>query len=108
MENVLTVVARIRAAKGKGDALAALLSEQAGVVRKAEPGCLTYRVQLDDGSPQGAVFLRNVCGRSGIRTSPQGASFRLSPASRIGRIGGRCRSRGDFPFPYRMTNVEQG
>src|SRR5258705_484464 len=43
MANVLTVVAKIRAAKGKGDALAALLAEQAGVVRKAEPGCLVYR-----------------------------------------------------------------
>ena len=43
MANVLTVVAKIRAAKGKGDALAALLAEQAGVVRKAEAGCLVYR-----------------------------------------------------------------
>ena len=33
MANVLTVVARVRAAKDRGDALAALLSEQAGVVR---------------------------------------------------------------------------
>lgn len=40
----VTVVARIRAAKGKGDALAALLTEQVGVVRKAEPGCLAYRL----------------------------------------------------------------
>ena len=39
----VTVVARIRAAQGKGDALAALLTEQVGVVRKAEPGCLVYR-----------------------------------------------------------------
>ncbi|TMH05538.1 MAG: hypothetical protein E6H69_00350 [Betaproteobacteria bacterium] len=44
MANILTVVARIRAAKDKGDALAALLSEQAAVVRNAEPGCLVYRV----------------------------------------------------------------
>jgi len=44
MINVLTVVARIRAAGGKGDALAALLSEQAAAVRAAEPGCLVYRV----------------------------------------------------------------
>jgi quinol monooxygenase YgiN len=36
-------VATIRAAKGKGDALAALLEEQAEAVRKAEPGCLVYR-----------------------------------------------------------------
>ena len=38
MADVLTVVAKIRAAKGKGDALAALLKEQAAVVQKAEPG----------------------------------------------------------------------
>jgi hypothetical protein len=38
MDSVLTVVAKVRAAKGKGDALAALLAEQAGVVRSAEPG----------------------------------------------------------------------
>ncbi|MEO5764828.1 MAG: putative quinol monooxygenase [Casimicrobiaceae bacterium] len=40
----VTVVARIRAADGKADALAALLIEQVGVVRKAEPGCLAYRL----------------------------------------------------------------
>jgi len=43
MADVLTVVAKIRAAKGKGDALAALLKEQVAAVRKAEPGCLIYR-----------------------------------------------------------------
>jgi len=40
----VTVVARLRAAPGKGDALAALLTEQVSVVRKAEPGCLAYRL----------------------------------------------------------------
>ena len=44
MANALVVVAKISAAKGKGDALAALLSEQAAVVLKAEPGCLVYRL----------------------------------------------------------------
>ncbi len=44
MANVLTIVAKLRAAKGMGDALAALLSEQAAAVRSAEPGCLVYRV----------------------------------------------------------------
>jgi quinol monooxygenase YgiN len=50
MNENLAVVARIRAAKGKGDALAALLTEQAAVVRKEEPGCLVYRVHraVDD------------------------------------------------------------
>ena len=33
MANVLTVIAKIRAAKGKGDALAALLTEQVGALR---------------------------------------------------------------------------
>ena len=44
MAGALTVVARIRAAKGKGDALAALLTEQTTAVLKAEPGCLVYRL----------------------------------------------------------------
>ena len=52
MANVLTVVAKIRAAKGKGDALAALLAEQAGVVRKAEPGCLVYRPHRSTKDPE--------------------------------------------------------
>ncbi len=56
MANVLTVVARIRAAKDKGDALAALLSEQAGVVRKAEPGCLVYRVHRSTKEPELFLF----------------------------------------------------
>ena len=44
MPNVFTVVAKVRAAKGKGDAMAAFLTEQAAVVLKAEKGCLVYRV----------------------------------------------------------------
>jgi len=44
MGTEVIVIARIRAAKGKGDALAALLTEQAAVVRAAEPGCLAYRL----------------------------------------------------------------
>jgi quinol monooxygenase YgiN len=56
MANVLTVVARIRAAKDKGDSLAALLFEQAGVVRKAEPGCLAYRVHRSTKEPELFLF----------------------------------------------------
>ena len=52
MANVLTVVAKIRAAKGKGDALAALLTEQAAAVRKAEPGCLVYRPHRSTKDPE--------------------------------------------------------
>ena len=44
MADVLTVVAKIRAAKGKGDALAALLKEQAGVcARRSRAASSTAR-----------------------------------------------------------------
>ena len=56
MANVLTVVAKVRAAKGKGDALAALLAEQAGVVRKNEPGCLAYRPHRSTKDPDLFIF----------------------------------------------------
>jgi quinol monooxygenase YgiN len=51
----VTVVAKVRAAKGKGDALAALLVEQAAAVRSAEPGCLVYRPHRSTKDPE--VFL---------------------------------------------------
>jgi quinol monooxygenase YgiN len=55
MANILTVVAKLRAANGKGDALAAMLIEQAAAVRAAEPGCLVYRPHRSDKDPD--VFL---------------------------------------------------
>ena len=56
MSNEVTVVARLRAAPGKGDALAALLTEQVGVVRNAEPGCLAYRLHRSTRDPDLFVF----------------------------------------------------
>jgi len=56
MANVLTVVAKIRAAKGKGDALTALLKEQVAVVKKAEPGCLVYRPHRSTKDPDLFLF----------------------------------------------------
>ena len=56
MADVLSIVAKIRAAKGKGDALAALLAEQAAVVRKAEPGCLVYRPHRSSKDPELFLF----------------------------------------------------
>jgi len=55
-DNMVCVVARLRAAKGKGDALAALLTEQVGVVRKAEPGCLAYRLHRAADDPELFLF----------------------------------------------------
>lgn len=54
--NEVTVVARIRAAKGQGDALAALLGEQVAAVRKAEPGCLAYRLHRSTSDPELLLF----------------------------------------------------
>ena len=54
MADVLTVVAKVRAAKGKGDALAALLKEQVAAVRKAalaflsEPGAMVKYEYVTD------------------------------------------------------------
>jgi quinol monooxygenase YgiN len=56
MASALTVIAKLRAAKGKGDALAALLVEQAAVVRAAEPGCLVYRPHRSTTDPDVFVF----------------------------------------------------
>jgi quinol monooxygenase YgiN len=56
MSKSLTVIATLRAAKGKGDALAALLAEQAAVVRRSEPGCLAYRPHRSTQDPDQFVF----------------------------------------------------
>jgi len=56
MSNVLTVVASIRAAKNKGDALARLLTEQAAVVLREEPGCLVYRAHRSATDPEAFLF----------------------------------------------------
>src|SRR5215475_7984585 len=56
MAHVLTVVAKLRAAKGKGDALAALLVEQAAAVRANEPGCLVYRPHRSTKDPDLFLF----------------------------------------------------
>jgi quinol monooxygenase YgiN len=79
MADVLTVVAKIRAAKGKGDALAALLAEQAGVVRKAEPGCLAYRPHRSTKDPDVFVFYeqyRDEAAFDAHRKAPHLASYR--------------------------------
>ena len=56
MADVLTVVAKLRAARGKGDQLAALLKEQVAAVRAAEPGCLVYRAHRSPRDPDAFCF----------------------------------------------------
>jgi len=79
MADVLTVVAKIRAAKGKGDALAALLEEQAEVVRKAEPGCLLYRPHRSATDPEVFLFYeqyRDEAALDAHRKAPHLARYR--------------------------------
>ncbi|HEY0482291.1 MAG TPA: putative quinol monooxygenase [Kofleriaceae bacterium] len=79
MAHVLTVVARIRAAKGKGDTLAALLAEQAAVVRQAEPGCLVYRPHRSAKDPDVFLFYETYADEAALdahRKAPHLAQFR--------------------------------
>jgi quinol monooxygenase YgiN len=78
MPNVM-VIARIRAAKGKGDALAALLVEQAAAVREAEPGCTVYRPHRSTSDPELFMFYevyRDEAAFEAHRTAPHLAAFR--------------------------------
>lgn len=79
MTSVVTVVAKIRAAKGKGDALAALLTEQCGVVRNSEPGCLAYRLHRATNDPDLFLFYETYVDDAALdahRKSPHLAAYR--------------------------------
>jgi quinol monooxygenase YgiN len=79
MANMLTVVAKIRAAKGKGDALAALLTEQVAAVQKAEPGCLVYRPHRSVKDPDLFIFYeqyKDAAAFEAHRNAPHLAAYR--------------------------------
>ncbi len=79
MADVLTIVARIRAAKGKGDALAALLAEQVAAVREAEPGCLVYRPHRSTTDPELFIFYEQYADEAALeahRKAPHLAAYR--------------------------------
>jgi len=79
MANVLTVVAKLRATKGKGDALAAFLSEQAAVVLGAEPGCFVYRAHRSTTDPELFLFYETYVDDAAFeahRNAPHLAAFR--------------------------------
>jgi quinol monooxygenase YgiN len=75
----VTVVARLRAAEGKSDALAALLTEQVAVVRKAEPGCLAYRLHRSTKDPELFFFYETYVDDAAFaahRAAPHLAAYR--------------------------------
>lgn len=79
MGREIVVVARLRAAKGKGDALAAVLSEQVAVVRGAEPGCIAYRLHRSDSDPEAFCFYEAFVDESAYQAhgrAPHLAAFR--------------------------------
>lgn len=79
MTGEVTVVARLRAARGKGDALAALLTEQCGVIRASEPGCLAYRLHRATEDPDLFLFYETYVDDAAFqvhRRSPHLAAFR--------------------------------
>jgi quinol monooxygenase YgiN len=79
MADALTVVARIRAANGRGDALAAFLTEQAATVKAAEPDCLAYRVHRSTSDPLLFLFYEtyaSVAAYEAHRKAPHLAAFR--------------------------------
>jgi autoinducer 2-degrading protein len=79
MANIITIIAKLRAASGKGDALEALLTEQAAVVRAQEPGCLVYRPHRSTRDPEVFVFYEMYADQAAVeahRTAPHLAAFR--------------------------------
>jgi quinol monooxygenase YgiN len=79
MADVLTVVAKLRAAQGKGDALASLLKEQVAAVRAAEPGCLIYRAHRSPKDPDAFYFYEQYADQAAFdthRRAPHLAAFR--------------------------------
>ena len=79
MADILRVVAKIRAAKGKGGALAALLTEQVVAVRAAEPGCLVYRPHRSTTDPDLFIFYEQYADDAAFeahRRAPHLAAYR--------------------------------
>jgi len=83
MADVLTVVAKIRAAKGKGDALAALLKEQVAAVMKTEPGCIVYRPHRSTKDPDMFIFYEH--GAPAVRVRAGYVALTRMKATRQGR-----------------------
>ena len=75
----VTVVAVLRAAPGKGDALESFLVEQCRVVRATEPGCLAYRLHRAKDDPDQFLFYEAYVDDAAFdahRRSPHLAEFR--------------------------------
>ena len=77
MPGPITVIAKIRAAEGKASLLEALLLEQVAAVRKAEPGCMSYKLHRSETDPS-LFFVYEQYADEAARTAHQnGAHLRV-------------------------------
>jgi quinol monooxygenase YgiN len=83
MAGELTVIAKVRAAKGKGDALAALFEEQAAAVRAAEPGCLVYRPHRSTKDPELFLFYEQYADEQAFALHRKGAHLQPFQERRV-------------------------
>ena len=94
MANVVDRRRKVAGSEGKGDALAAFLSEQAAVVLGAEPGCLVYRAHRSTTDPELFLFYETYVDDKAFESASQRAApFRIPPAPGRGRAWSTERSR---------------
>jgi quinol monooxygenase YgiN len=79
MTSVLTVVAKLSAKPGRGDELAAILTEQVAAVLRAETDCLVYRLHRSKKNPDLFLFYEQYRSDAAFdlhRKAPHLAAFR--------------------------------
>lgn len=73
MAGEITLIARMRASKGKGDALEALIKEMAAVVRREEPGNLAYRAHRSTSDPDLFLFYEQYKDQAAVEFHSKGS-----------------------------------
>ena len=86
MDNILTIVAKLHAAKGKGNMMAALLMEQVSIVGRTEPDCLVYRLHRSIQDPDLFMFYEQY--------KDDAAFDAHSKATRLDDFRKRCEEKG--------------
>ncbi len=83
MPGPITVIAKIRAAEGKASLLEALLLEQAAAVRKAEPGCMSYKLHQSETDPSLFVFYEQYANEAARTAHQNGEHMRAFRERRV-------------------------
>ena len=97
MADVLTVVAKVRAAKGKGDALAALLKDRRRRCGRRSRGAWSTAPHRSAKDPELFLFYEQYADQGAFDASPQGpAPGRVSRAPQEGQASPKAPSRWEF------------